>query len=150
MIGIKVSVSTNKKITEELLNKFDNGLDDLADFILTRSQELVPVDESTLKKSGHTDKTTPFSKSVFYDAPHAPYIEYGTKPHYLPRSAIDGELTKWAMRVLELSEKKANQAAWGIAGKIAAVGTEAQPYLRPAADEGKIKAPAIIRNAMRK
>lgn len=146
MIGIKVSVSTNKKITEELLNKFDNGLDDLADFILTRSQELCPVDEATLKKSGHTDKTTPFSKSVYYDAVHAAWIEYGTRPHWPPIEP----LAAWAVRVLQVPKAEARQVGYLIARKIAAVGTEPQPFLRPAVDLGKVKAVEIITNAIQR
>lgn len=149
MISIKVTVTTNKNATEDLLHKIDEGLNDLADYIFARSQEMCPVDESTLKKSGYVEHEQFLYKIIGYDALHAAHIEFGTKPHYLPRSAIDGELTHWAMRVLGLSEKEANKAAWGIAGKIAALGGEAQPYLRPAVDFAKMKATAIIKNAMR-
>jgi hypothetical protein len=148
-ITISVKRTHNKEVEQALWQGIDRGMEDLADYIFARSQEFCPVDESTLKKSGYVEHEVFLKKVVGYDALHAAHIEFGTKPHYLPRSAIDGELTRWAMRVLGLSEKEANKAAWGIAGKIAALGGEAQPYLRPAADEGKVKAEGIIRNAMR-
>jgi len=149
MISVKVSVSTDKKITEELLNKFDNGLDDLADFILAKSQELCPVDEATLKKSGHTDKTTPFSKSVYYDAVHAAWIEFGTDPHSVSEEGRE-QITKWAMRVLQLKRKDAEHAADGIIWKIRHHGSKPRPFLRPAIDDGRANAAEIITNAIQR
>ncbi len=140
MFSAKVKIKINKEVTKELMQQIDWGLDDIADMIFARSQELCPVDESTLKKSGHTDKTTPFSKSVYYDAPHAPYLEFGTAPHMPPVKP----LIEWARRVLALSPKDAESAGWAIAMKIKERGGIPHPFLRPALDEMAARAKEII------
>jgi len=155
-ISIRVKWTENKAAKDMMWKKIDRGLDDLADFILERSQQMVPVNESMLKKSGYTDKKY-LMKHIGYgkevdgkEIGYAMAVEFGSRPHYLPVKAINEDLTRWAHLVLGLNQKDANAAAWAISKKIAAVGTEAQPYLRPAVDEAKIKAAAIIKNAMRK
>jgi len=144
-INIRVKRTENKAAKDMMWKKIDRGLDDLVDFIFARSQELVAVDEATLKKAGHVERAY-LKKSIEYDAPHASYIEYGTRPHFPPIEP----LAAWAVRVLQVPKAEAQQVGYLIARKIAAVGTEPQPFLRPAVDESKMKAAAIIRNAMRK
>jgi hypothetical protein len=148
-ITISVKRTHNKEVEQELWQKINRGMDDLADYIFGRSQEMVPVNEGMLKKSGHVEREY-LRKLIIYDALYATFVEFGTRPHHLPVKAINEDLTRWCRLVLNLSEKEANAAAWAIAKKIAQYGTEAQPYLRPAADEGKAKAEGIIRNAMRR
>ena len=143
-IKISVKRTENKAAKDAVWQGIDRGLDDLADFIFARSQELVPVDEATLKKAGHVERAY-LRKTIEYDAPHAPYIEYGTRPHWPPIEP----LAAWAVRVLQVPKAEARQVGFLIARKIAAVGTEPQPFLRPAVDEAASKAPAIIKNAMR-
>ncbi|MDP3014132.1 MAG: hypothetical protein Q8M92_07825, partial [Candidatus Subteraquimicrobiales bacterium] len=126
MISIKVTATHNKKVTTDLLTKLDVGLDDLADFIHARATELVSVDEGMLKKSLHVERDF-LSKSIIADAPHAPYIEYGTRPHWPPIEP----LAAWAIRVLQVPKAEAQQVGFLIARKIAAVGTEPSPFLRP-------------------
>jgi len=143
-INIRVKRTENKAAKEAVWQGIDRGMDDLADFIFARSQEFVPVDEGMVKKSGHVERAY-LRKTIEYDAPHAPYIEYGTRPHWPPIEP----LAAWAVRVLQVPKAEARQVGFLIARKIAAVGTEPQPFLRPAVDLGKVKAPAIIKNAMR-
>ncbi len=52
---------------------------------------------------------------------HAPYVEYGTKPHFPPLDALEG----WARR-------HGFDSAWPIALKISKKGTPAKPFLLPA------------------
>lgn len=148
MFSAKVTIKINEKITKELMQQIDEGLDDIADVILERSQELCPVDESTLKKSGHTDKTIPFSKTVYYDAVHAPWIEFGTNPHGVSEEGRE-QITRWAMRVLQLNRRDAEKAAEGIIWKIRRYGAKPRPFLRPAFDEGISRAKQIIQNRIK-
>ncbi len=118
---------------------FDEGLDDLVDYIFALSQENVPVDESTLKKSGSITREY-LSKEIEYIAPHASPVEFGSRPHWPPYEPLIG----WAERVLSLSRKDAREAAYFIMLRIHARGTEQRPYLRPAVDAGAAKADQIF------
>jgi hypothetical protein len=119
--------------------QFDEGLDDLVDYIFAESQSRVPVDESTLKKSGGVNRKY-LEKTITYLAPHASPVEFGSKPHWPPYEPLIG----WAERVLGQTRKEARETAWFIMLKIHNRGTEAQPYLRPAVDMGKNKADSIF------
>ena len=55
-------------------------------------------------------------------------VEFGTKPHYINPEHLKG----WARRVLG-----DEGAAYPVAKKIALIGTEAQPFFRPALDQVK-------------
>lgn len=120
--------------------QFDEGLDDLVDYIFAISQENAPVDESTLKKSGSITREY-LRKEIKYIAPHASPVEFGSRPHMPPVDPLMG----WCKRVLGLNDREARSAAWMIALKIKARGTEAQPYLRPAVDQGASKAETIFK-----
>ncbi len=164
MLKLHIKVTQKKEKSKEMLKKIDNGLNDIADFIFERSQDMVPVDEGTLKKSGYVEREF-LKKEIGYDTSseysmasyvagftsgvgttfnYALAIEYGTRPHFPPVAP----LAAWAIRVLGIDKKEAQQIGFLIARKIAAEGTEPQPYLRPAADEGKIKAPGIMKKAI--
>ncbi|WP_457556329.1 hypothetical protein [Candidatus Pyrohabitans sp.] len=138
MISMKVEVELNEGVAEEWLEKLDAGLDDLADFIFERSQELVAqqsTDTGALLKSGRVERGF-LKKEVVYDAAYAAFIEYGTEPHMPPVEP----LKRWAKRH-GMDEK----AGWAIAMKIKKEGTEPKPFLRPAFDEGAARAKEIIR-----
>lgn len=139
MISIKVKVQLNKEVTKDIMQKLDQGMDDLADAIFERSQELCPVDEATLKKSGHVEREF-LDKIIAYDAPHAPYLEFGTDPHHPPSAPI----IAWAKRKFGLSDKEAQNVGWAIVQKIAKEGSDPHPFLRPSFDEGVSKASEII------
>jgi len=63
------------------------------------------------------------------DAPHAPHMEYGTKPHMPPVSP----LFLWVMRKgLAASETEGRRVAWRIAKGIAKRGTKPRWYFRKA------------------
>ena len=62
---------------------------------------------------------------------YAPYVEYGTRPHFPPVSA----LYDWVRKKLGISgEKLIKSISFLIARKISKVGTYASPYLTPAID----------------
>uniref|UniRef100_A0A6M3XR70 HK97 gp10 family phage protein n=1 Tax=viral metagenome TaxID=1070528 RepID=A0A6M3XR70_9ZZZZ len=141
MLEANIEIKVNKEATDEILKKADEGLDDLADFIFARSQELVPVDEAMLKKSGNVERL-PLNKTICYDAPHAIFIEAGTDPHMPPVRPLQ----EWARRH---GMKDYERAGWAIAKKIEKEGTKPQPFLRPAVDEGSARAKEIIGRRMK-
>jgi HK97 gp10 family phage protein len=93
------------------------------------AKELSPVDQGNLRGSITYDVQHE-QTVVGTNADYAPHVEYGTRPHFPPVSAI----REWSGRVL--GDKS---AAWPIAKKIARRGTPAQPFLRPALDKNRKK-----------
>lgn len=131
MLRVEIEAESLDDLDERALDDLDSRLDDLADFIFTRSQENCPVDVGNLKRSG-TVSHQPFEKEIMYAAPYAAYVEYGTAPHMPPWR----KLIRWAKRTFNVSQKEAERAAKAVAWKIYHHGTEPHPYLRPAIDVG--------------
>jgi len=127
-----------RKIQEGVLNKADSILDEIADFIFSKSQEIIvakgAVDEGTLLKSGNVTRKF-LEKEVVYTAPYAAFVEFGTDPHMPPV----GPLIDWSRRKLGLNEQEAKKTAWAIAKKIAKEGTEPVSFMRSAVEEARAK-----------
>lgn len=121
----EVTIEVPGPFTEALKKKLDRGLDDVADFILTASQELVPVDTGNLKRSGIIEREF-LEKSIRYEAPYAEPVEYGRQPGFMPPVE---PFIKWAHRH---GSKDPERAAWAIAIKIKNEGIPPRPFLRPA------------------
>ena len=62
---------------------------------------------------------------------YAPYIEFGTSPHFPPPSAIKD----WVRRVISPDESVLDDIAYVIARSISRTGTPSRPFLRPAIDK---------------
>lgn len=109
---------------------------------MTKMEELAklkaPVDTGNLKNRIHLSplqfgaKEYILSDGVVYGV----YVEYGTKPHYVPIIPLMG----WAGRVI--GDKN---AAFAIRAKISKYGTPAQPFFRPALHEVQQKWLSIFR-----
>lgn len=141
------SISIDENASEDFLAKLDLGLDDVAEAVLSLSQDLVAVDEGMLKKSGHVESEF-LEKHVAYDTPYAEDIEYGTDPHPVPFS----EIRAWVYRKradFGLKETEIDDVAYAIKKKIESKGTQPQPFLRPAFDEVDTQAAEIIRAHLR-
>jgi uncharacterized protein YjiS (DUF1127 family) len=146
-IDIEIKLPNLDPLKSKIIKAIDKGLDDLADYIFQRSQELCPMDEGRLKDSGIVRKDH-LSKVVGYAAPHSIWLEFGTGPHTPPLEP----LRKWVWRKrkdLGISEKQVERVARRIQKKIAKEGTEPQPYLRPAFDEGMQAAVDILAGHIR-
>lgn len=115
----------------------DSVMDEVADFVFTRSQENIvkegSVDTGRMLTSANINRNF-LEKEIVYPMPYSAYIEYGTDPHFMGRAGIEA-LTGWAKRKLSLSDKEAESAAWGIAKNIEKRGMPAKPFLRPAISE---------------
>ena len=85
---------------------------------------------------------------------HAPFIEFGTKPHFPPLGDENKGLMRWAIRHMGAAKgktpvfgkvkkadrvDKARSIAFAIAKKIAKYGTPPKPFLRPAFIQAKQK-----------
>jgi hypothetical protein len=88
-----------------------------------------PVDVGILRNSYKWEfepGTTSITGVVFSDSKYAPWVEFGTKPHFPPVEPLE----EWARR-----HGMPPGTGFLIARKIAQRGTPAQPHLGPAAEE---------------
>lgn len=125
------------KIEKIALERANKKMDDMADFIFSRSQENVAKlsDSGELLSSGHVEKQDG-KKTIGYTAAHAVFIEFGTHPHMPPVEVIKA----WAGRKgMAQDEKSLNAIGWAIAMKIKKEGTDPHPFLRPALNEALLK-----------
>ena len=114
MVGFKLKIDE-----KELLDLIDKQLDDVADFIFTKSQQNIVnkgiVDEGTLLKSGNINRKF-LDKQIIYSVPYADSIEFGRLPGTMP--AVD-PIKGWIRRRLGVrDEKEVNKIAWAIAQDI--------------------------------
>ena len=86
-----------------------------------QAKMLAPVDTGRLRAS-ITTFLEPRRAMVSATAFYAPYVEYGTRPHFPPVSA----LRPWAKR-------HGNMSAWALARAIARRGTRPHPFMAPGA-----------------
>lgn len=68
----------------------------------------------------------PTGAILLVQAPHAPFLEYGTRPHRPPL----GPLVLWAKRRLSLDDKEAYRVARAVQHKIELHGTEPRFFMR--------------------
>ena len=155
-------------IKKEIEKKLDAALNDIADYIGTTSDSNLrdedgAFDTGFLANSLAVDKEQFLHKEIGYSASYAPFIEYGTDPHFPPIDAIyswlwrkksDLKLKYRKDKTATLNGKQYNadilRVAWSIAQNMAIKGTEPKPYLRPAFHDGKSKAGAFIKKRMNK
>lgn len=71
---------------------------------------------------------TPTGAFLMVTAPHAPFIEYGTRPHRPPL----GPLVLWAKRRLGLDDQEAYRVARAVQKKIELDGTAPRFFMRKA------------------
>lgn len=93
--------------------------------VVAQIEEAGAVDTGSLKQSVRAESTRE-GGTVVVDAPHAAFIEYGTRPHRPPLAPI----FRWVMRKLQ---PESEQAGWAIARAIAAKieleGTEPRHFM---------------------
>jgi len=112
------------------------------------------VDTGQLKTSITYEKAGENTYRVGTNVTHAPYIEFGTKPHHPPLGNENSGLIRWAIRHMGAAKGKtpvfgkvrkqdrlmvASWIAYSIAWKIARYGTPPRPFLRPAFSKAKQK-----------
>ena len=107
------------------VNRF---LDRGAIFIQGAARRHAPVDQGRLRNSIGVETSGRRERRIGPNAEHGPFVEMGTRPHFPPPAALEG----WARR-----HGFGPGGGFLVAKKIAATGTKAQPYMRPAAEEGE-------------
>lgn len=130
------------KIDEEsLIQAIDSQLDEIADFIFTKSQETIVrngiVDEGTLLQSGNINRQF-LNKTITYPVQYADRIEFGSMPGEEMISSV--HLQGWVRRKLGVTDdKKIKQTAYLIKRKLESQGREPRPFLVPAIQSAKFK-----------
>jgi len=92
------------------------------------SDELKITASGVWKNSNKAERTE--DGAVCYnDSPHAGIVEEGCRPHWMPKDVIEGPLTDWVRRKLEVPADEAQSVAYAIAHKIAEEGMQGRfPY----------------------
>jgi len=143
MLRFKVNVDYIK--ADEILNNavvkraFEDGLDDIADFIQTeakRNVEEKAFDRGTLHGGIVVNRGLWRERFIVSRAPYSAAIEYGTVPHKPPV----GPLIGWVRRNVGLRGKAAVKMAEAISWKIYHHGSPPKPFMRPAFDLAKVEA----------
>jgi len=107
------------------------GIRDAADAVLARSQDMVPVDTGTLKKSGNV-RYGDMEATVGYNTSYAAFVHEGTASHIItPRTKKwlrweEGRIERLAARI------SPRRAKWRFAKIVVHPGTLPQPYLSEA------------------
>lgn len=100
-----------------------------------RAKKVCPADNGFLRASIKTDMdsaATPQWASWLTNQKYAPYVEYGTKPHFPPVGALEG----WA--------KRHNTSAFIVARAIARHGTKPHLMFTMAAEDVARAAPGMV------
>ena len=147
MPSIKVQV----KGLDELIRNFDTASDQFTTVMksaLTTSVKSIRK-RALLESKGSKDtgklqrnirqEVRGLVGSVTAGSKHSIFIEEGTKPHFPPVAPLEA----WAKRKLGKSG-----LGFVIARKIAREGTEAQPFMQPAADKSKSDVNKFFNNAV--
>ncbi|MEW6555079.1 MAG: HK97 gp10 family phage protein [Actinomycetota bacterium] len=124
--GIPQVLVNNQKILSAVKARTQQILAKAALDTEERAKERVPVAFGRLKTSIHTEQSGPFTVDVVAEEEYATPVEFGASAHFPPLDP----LKLWAQRVIGDED-----AAYPIARKIAAHGTEEQPYMRPSFEE---------------
>jgi len=120
MIDVSVT-SARSDASDAIRNGIRQALHDAGQAGLAESQREVPVAFGDLKESGELRRSD--TQATFgYRAGHAPFVEFGTDPHWPPIKP----LKDWAALVLGDED-----AAYAVQQKIAERGTPAQPFMDP-------------------
>ena len=140
---IKVSINGDKAIAQALgdpalvAGPLKTLLGSAAAVVERKAAELAPVDTGRLRSS-ITQEIAPLRARVYTNVFYAPFVEYGTRPHFPP----PGALATWGRR-------HGGIPAFALARAIAKRGTKAQPYMRPGAQELERRLPELLANLAR-
>jgi len=123
----------------EVLSSLEKWIENMMNFIFTQSQQNLiknrTSDTGFLLKSGKPPRWERNECIISYTAPYALFIEYGTDPHPVDPKKLIG----WVKRKLRIHDPEAFRVAYAVANKISTVGTDPQPFLRPAINEAIVK-----------
>lgn len=125
---VRTRVTKNHRVSGDIDPALQEAMMDASRAGFETSMSLVPYGATgELQRGMHEPEVEPSSGNVVWgsSAPHTLPVEYGSVPHWIPLSAMDG-LKRWARLVLGDED-----AAWAVRQKIAQHGTQPQPFIRP-------------------
>ncbi|NBW19101.1 MAG: HK97 gp10 family phage protein [Caulobacteraceae bacterium] len=149
LMGVEKVIAAIKDVNSELNAKIDAEIDAQAQSIATRAKRKAPANFSELRNSIGTEKVSNLKYTVFANAYHAPYIEFGTvKKVSVPpelnevAAAVKGRASRgnfasmieaiyvWGTKKKIIKKGDKNHAV-NIARKIMINGIAPQPFLWP-------------------
>jgi hypothetical protein len=149
LMGVEKVIAAIKDVNSELNAKIDAEIDAQAQTIATKAKRKAPANFSELRNSIGTEKVSNLKYTVFANAYHAPYIEFGTvKKVSVPpeltevAAAVKGRATRgnfasmveaiyvWGTKKKIIKKGDKNHAV-NIARKILINGIAPQPFLWP-------------------
>jgi len=95
LMGVENVIAAIKDVNSELNAKIDAEIDAQAQTIATKAKRKAPSNFSELRNSIGTEKVSNLKYTVFANAYHAPYIEFGT----VKKVSVPPELTEVAAAV---------------------------------------------------
>ena len=95
LMGVEKVIAAIKDVNSELNAKIDAEIDAQAQTIATKAKRKAPANFSELRNSIGTEKVSNLKYTVFANAYHAPYIEFGT----VKKVSVPPELTEVAAAV---------------------------------------------------
>jgi len=95
LMGVEKVITAIKDVNSELNAKIDAEIDAQAQTIATKAKRKAPANFSELRNSIGTEKVSNLKYTVFANAYHAPYIEFGT----VKKVSVPPELTEVAAAV---------------------------------------------------
>lgn len=134
--GIKVEIHGISEAVKIFGDLNDSTLKEIKDqvarsglIIETDAKRKAPSDTGRLRGSIQTEiKNKGFTAEIFSDVNYASYVEYGTRSHFPPSSALKGWARRHNMPGMEFL----------IARSISRNGTKARPFLIPAFEKEKV------------
>lgn len=118
------------EIRRVLQQEMGVAVTEIVEAIADTARLKAPVDRGILRSSIRTEVRTGAGPILVHgqvftgtQAPYAPFVEFGTRPHWVPIAPLKG----WAHRVLGDEE-----LAWRVRWAIAQRGTKPRPYFGPA------------------
>ena len=95
LMGVEKVIAAIKDVNSELNVSIDAEIDAQAQTIATKAKRKAPANFSELRNSIGTEKVSNLKYTVFANAYHAPYIEFGT----VKKVSVPPELTEVAAAV---------------------------------------------------
>jgi HK97 gp10 family phage protein len=126
--------ATSDAVSEHALNIQSQAKRNISDWPAVDTGRL----RASIKVESYSDG---LARRVGSDVNYAPFVEFGTRPHFPPLEPI----REWCRR-----HSIPEEAAYAIALKISRTGQPARPFLFPAYEQERPKFEAVIMAAWRK
>ncbi|SMB97951.1 phage protein, HK97 gp10 family [Thermanaeromonas toyohensis ToBE] len=152
-MNIRVLVQVNpeemfKAMVDAITEQLEKGLEDIGGQIERRAKRKAPTDTGALRRS-ITAQREGLTEKVGSNLHYAPYVEFGTRPHWPPVEPI----REWVWRNRgkfgitgrgKKANKEVDRVTFLVRAKIAKRGTAPRRYLRDALEEVKPRIAKVL------